>query len=97
MRGICEQSRLGGWWCAFRYTRTRDGDLSWLRVVWCGASCGTSCRVNLLMVPVVKLVVVDGCSCVVSRAEGDSRIGDEGDEEKACSEFWSGYLRVVQS
>ena len=46
----------------------------------------------------VALIVVVGPGLLwVARADGDSRIPNEGDEEEACSEFWSSYLRVVQS
>ena len=43
----------------------------------------------MLWVVVVSLIEVGRCQLVVGRADSDSRIPNEGDEEEACSEFWS--------
>ena len=49
------------------------------------------------MVVAVSLVEVGRNGLKVAYADGDGRISNEGDEEEACSEFWSGFLWVVQS
>ena len=87
-----------GWWCALRFPRARDDDRCWLLVVWSGASCEASWKVDVLrVVVVVMLAVVGGCWCMDGSADGDSRIKNKGDEEKACSEFWSSCLSMLQS
>ena len=45
----------------------------------------------------MRLARVGRCRWVAGRADGDSRIPSEVDEEEACSEFWSSFLMVVQS
>ena len=51
----------------------------------------------MLKIVVVMLAVVGGCWCMVSSADGDSRIKNKGDAEEACSEFWSSCLSMLQS
>ena len=51
----------------------------------------------MLKIVVVMLAVVGGCWCMAGSADGDSRIKNKGDEEKACSEFWSRCLSMLQS
>ena len=74
---------------------TGDGDWSRRFVVWCGASRAVAWAVVVLSVEVVKLVGVGCCRWMVGRAKSDSRIPDEVDEEEACSELLSGFLRIA--
>ena len=60
-------------------------------MVWRGSSGGTSSAAVALMVVGVSLVEVGRGRLMVARADGDSRVPSEGDEEEACSEFWSSF------
>ena len=46
---------------------------------------------------IVMLSGYGRCGWMVGRADGNSRVPKEVDEEEACSEFWVRYWRVVQS
>ena len=76
--------------------RGSDGDRSWLLVVWCGASWEALWTIVELWIVVVMLAGVSRCRWMVGRADSDSRIQNEVEDEEACSEFWSSYLRVEQ-
>ena len=66
-------------------------------MIWCGAEWAAT-RSAVKMWVVVALLAGGGrCRWLVGRADNDSRIPKEVEEEEACSEFWSSYLRVVQS